>query len=182
MAKYIDVDKLQAETSLEEAAAKCGVQLDVRQQGKEARIDCPFSCDGDHQGRREVAVNTEHPQKVFYCHGYQCQFRGNLLMLMHGWLTGGKPSGGRLKGQEFNRVKQVLAGATPPDQSPTPQAAARTPDAPPPTKAKRNTPLADADNEGARGLVDIDTKFVVDPANMNPKAASYVRRRPFLSS
>jgi len=118
MAKYIDVDRLQAETSLEEAAAKCGVQLDVRQSGKEARIDCPFGCEGDHQGRKEIAVNTEHPQKVFYCHAYQCGFRGNLLTLMHGWLTGKKPAGDRLKGAEFNRVKGMLAGKTPAHHSP----------------------------------------------------------------
>ena len=183
MAKqYIDVDRLQMETSLEEAAAKCNVQLDVRQNGKEARIDCPFGCDGDHKGRREVAVNTEHPQKVFYCHGYQCQFRGNLLTLMHAWLTGEKPTDGRLKGAEFNRVKQVLAGASPADRSPTPQTEAPSTGAPMPQQPKRNTRLAESDNEAARDLIDIDEKFVVDPAEMNPKAASYVRRRPFLSA
>jgi hypothetical protein len=111
MAKqYIDVDRLQAETTLGEAAAKCSVHLDVRQSGKEARIDCPFGCDGDHQGKREVSVDTQHPQKLFYCHAYQCQFRDNLLTLMHGWLTGQKPAGGRLNGAEFTRVRDVLAG------------------------------------------------------------------------
>lgn len=85
---YIDVDKLQAETTLEAAAAKCGVTLDIKGSGPEVRIDCPFGCAGDHRGRKEVAINTDNPQKVFQCHAYQCGFRGNLLTLMHGWLTG----------------------------------------------------------------------------------------------
>jgi len=95
---HVDVDRLQAETSLEAAAGKCSVRLEVRGGGAEVRIDCPFQCEGDHAGRKEVAINTENAQKIFMCHAYQCQFRGNLLTLMHGWLTGGKPAGGRLKG------------------------------------------------------------------------------------
>ena len=75
----------------------------------EVRIDCPFDCPGDHAGRREVSISTDNPQKVFYCHAYQCQLRGNLLTLMHGWLTGQRPAGDKLKGEEFNRVKRVLA-------------------------------------------------------------------------
>jgi len=182
MAKqYIDVDRLQSETTLEEAAAKCGVQLDVRQSGKEARINCPFGCEGDHQGRKEIAVNTEHPQKVFYCHAYRCGFRGNLLTLMNGWLTGHKPTGGRLTGPEFNRVKGVLAGKTPADQSPAPEHKPDLTQGMALQTTKRNTPLAESDNEAARGLINIDAKFVVDPAQINPKAASYLRRRPFLS-
>jgi hypothetical protein len=108
---YIDVDKLQAETTLEEAAAKCGIPLDMKGTGAEVRIDCPFSCAGDHCGRKEIAINTENPQKVFQCHAYQCGFRGNMLTLLHGFLTGTKPTGEKLKGEEFQRVKKVLAGS-----------------------------------------------------------------------
>src|SRR5688572_30790857 len=46
--RYINVDELQSQTSLDEAAAKCGVTLDARGHGKEVRIDCPFGCNGDH--------------------------------------------------------------------------------------------------------------------------------------
>lgn len=180
MSKYIDVDRLQAEATLEEAAAKCGVHLDVKQTGKEARIDCPFGCVGDHTGRREIAVNTEHPQKVFYCHAYQCGFRGNLLTLMHGWLTGSKPTGGRLTGPEFNRVKQVLAASGPSEPSPAPTKAPEAPPEPAAAEPPKNVPLEESENEAARELIDIDAKFVVDPATMSPKAGSYVRRRPFL--
>src|SRR5438445_179982 len=63
--RYINVDELQAQTTLEEAAARCGVRLESRPRGSEVRIDCPFHCPGDHAGRKEISVNTENPQKVF---------------------------------------------------------------------------------------------------------------------
>jgi hypothetical protein len=175
---YVDVDELQARTSLEEAAAKCGVRLDAKAHGAEARIDCPFSCPGDHAGRREVSISTDNPQKVFYCHAYQCQLRGNLLALMHGWLTGQRPSGGKLKGAEFNRVKSLLAGTT----APQPPAELAAPVAPAAVAApKRTVPLEDSEDEAIRKLATIDEKFVTDVAAMHPAAASYVRRHPCLS-
>jgi len=178
---YIDVDRLQTETTLQEAAAKCGVEVDIRGSGPEVRIDCPFNCPGDHAGKREISVNTENPQKVFHCHAYQCGFRGNLLTLMHGWLTGQRPTGGRLKGDEFNRMKRLLAGQT--STTPCQPMAVKSDDASPEkrTEPVRNVPLADSDNDRARELVDIDTKLRVEAADMNPQAASYVRRHPCLS-
>ena len=180
---YIDVDKLQAETTLEAAAAKCGVTLDVKGSGPEVRIDCPFGCAGDHQGRKELAINTDNPQKVFQCHAYQCGFRGNLLTLLHGWLTGKKPSGGKLKGDEFQRVKQVLAGtgtlaAKRPAAQPAAAASEAATTAPPP---QPNVPLIDSTDERVRELHNIDTKFILDVADMNPAAAAYVRRHGCLS-
>jgi 5S rRNA maturation endonuclease (ribonuclease M5) len=44
-----------------------------------------------------------------------------------------------------------------------------------------NVPLAKSDNERARGLVELNHKFVVDPAAMPPAASAYFRRRPFLT-
>lgn len=141
-------------------------------------MDCPFNCAGDHAGRREVAVNTANPQKVFQCHAYQCQFRGNLLTLMHGWLAGDKPAGGKLKGDEFQRVKTVLAAtenaAVSPPKTAKPKEVAVTP---PP----RNVPLIESTEEAIRQLATIDTKFVTDVAVMNPAASAYVRRHPSLS-
>jgi hypothetical protein len=178
---YIDVDKLQAETSLEAAAAKCGVVLETRGAGAEVRIDCPFGCPGDHHGRKELSVNTENPQKIFMCHGYECGFRGNLLTLMHGWLTGQKPAGGKVKGDEFQRVKRVLAGTGEPAasrQAPKQPAAASEAATPPP---QPNLALIDSSEEHVRVLHNIDEKFVTDVAEMNPAAAAYVRRHPCLT-
>ena len=80
----MNVDDLQAQTTLQEAAAKCGVTLEVHGSGRQVRLDCPFGCPGDHAGKRELSVDTGNPQKVFACHAYNCQLRGNLLTLMHG--------------------------------------------------------------------------------------------------
>src|SRR5207245_9651780 len=133
------VDDLQAQTTLQEAAAKCGATLDVHGTGRQARLDCPFGCQGDHAGKRELSIDTGNPQKVFTCHAYGCQVRGNLLTLMHGWLTSTRPTGDRLKGEEFKRVRGVLAGDAGPAQA----------DEPPPRKGagkkaepSRNLPLA----------------------------------------
>lgn len=178
-ARYTSVDDLQAQTTLEAAAAKCGVTLELHGAGKQIRLDCPFGCPGDHAGQREISVDTANPQKVFCCHAYQCQSRGNLLTLMHGWLTGTAPAGGKLKGEEFKRVRDVLAGGSPPPQTDTsrPKPTA----APAPVPPARNIPLSEHENEKARELATLDEKFITDVANMPPAAASYVRRHPCLS-
>jgi 5S rRNA maturation endonuclease (ribonuclease M5) len=179
---FIDVDRLQAETTLEEAAAKCGVILDAKGSGSELRIDCPFGCLGDHAGRREIATNITNPQKIFQCHAYSCGFRGNMLTLMHGWTTGTRPSGGKLKGEEFQRIKRILAGNTSPQEGggrASPQPTVESGDSnPPPT---RNVPLIDSADPKVRELHDIDKKFVTDIANMNPAASAYLRRHPCLT-
>jgi 5S rRNA maturation endonuclease (ribonuclease M5) len=178
---YVNVDELQAQTSLEEAAARCSATLDIRGQGKEVRMDCPFGCAGDHCGRKELAINVENPQKVFMCHAYSCKFRGNLLTLMHGWLTGAKPTGNKLSGAEFQRVKKVLANRYPAERQAPPAAKSpETAESPPPVPL-RNVPLADSLEEKVRELHNIDEKFLVDVADMNPAAAAYVRRHQALS-
>lgn len=178
--QYRSVDDVQAQTTLEEAAAKCNVVVEVHGTGRQVRLDCPFSCEGDHAGKRELSVDTGNPQKVFACHAYQCQVRGNLLALMHGWLTGTRPTGGRLKGEEFKRVRGVLLG-----DSPTPAASTGAPvetaTSDQKTSAPRNVPLAQSENEKARELVTVDEKFVRDVAHMPPAAATYIRRHPCLS-
>ncbi len=180
---YIDVDKLQAETTLEQAAAKCGISLEVKGSGSEVRIDCPFGCAGDHCGRKEVAINTENPQKVFQCHAYSCGFRGNLLTLMHGFLANSKPTGDKLKGDQFQRVKKVLAGSGEPlasQPAPTRPVAAKPATAPTPLPS--NTPLIDSTEPRVRELSSIDEKLKRDVSTMNPPAASYIRRHPCLTA
>lgn len=177
---YVSVDDLQAQTSLQEAAAKSGVALEIHGGGKQVRLDCAFGCPGDHAGKRELSIDTSNPQKVFCCHAYGCQFRGNLLTLMHGWTTGTRPTGDRLKGDEFKRVRNLLAGAS----APLPETLPRSQMLPPAqemTPPMRNIPLAESENEKAREMVTLDEKFLRDVATMPPAAASYVRRHPSLS-
>lgn len=181
-----DVDTAKRETDLEDAARKCGVDLDVqRGSGTNVRIDCPFGCSGDHAGKRELSVSTEG-DKLFRCHAYGCGFRGNLLMLMHGWLTGSMPAGGTLKGQDFKRVRDALQSdfePAPPGSvaAPTaacePSEASRSEDSP-----KRNIPLSQSENEKARELAQLQELFTCDPASMSPVASRYFRqRRHFLT-
>lgn len=177
--RYTSVDDLQAQLTLQEAAERCRVTLDVHGGGKQVRLDCPFGCPGDHAGRREISVDTTNPQKVFCCHAYGCQVRGNLLSLMHGWLTQTLPAGGRLKGPEFKRVRDVLAGATNPLPAVQSTNTSTGPDQQP-TALLRNIPLLKSDNEKTRELTTLDRKFVTDVASMPPAAASYVRRHPCL--
>jgi 5S rRNA maturation endonuclease (ribonuclease M5) len=178
--RYISVDDLQAQTTLPEAAAKCGVSVDIHGTGRQVRLDCAFQCAGDHAGKREISVDTGNPQKVFACHAYGCQVRGNLLSLMHGWLTGRLPTGGRLKGDEFKHVREVLAGGTKDASAETSVKPDRKGSEKDP-KLSRNIPLAQNDNEKARELVTLDEKFLRDVATMPPSAASYVRRHPCLT-
>lgn len=176
---YRSVDDLQAETTLQDAAAKCGATLELHGSGGQARLDCNFGCPGDHAGKRELSVDTGNPQKVFTCHAYQCQVHGNLLTLMHGWLTGTRPTGGTLRGEEFKRVRGVLSGAA----TPLPQAEANVTakQAEQKRAPQRNMPLAKNENEKARELVTLDEKFLRDVAYMPPTAAMYVRRHTSLS-
>jgi 5S rRNA maturation endonuclease (ribonuclease M5) len=178
--KYSSVDDLQAETTLQAAAAKCGVTIDVHGTGRQVRLDCPFGCRGDHAGKRELSVDTGNPQKVFACHSYGCQVRGNLLTLMHGWLTGTLPAGGRLKGEEFKRVRSILTGDAEPRGASADDKPERT-GAEKKAEASRNFPLALSANEKARELTTLDEKFLRDVAVMPPSAASYVRRHACLS-
>ncbi len=188
---YIDVDALQAQTPLAAAAAQCGVRLDAQPRGSEVRLDCPFGCPGDHAGRREISVNTANPQKIFYCHAYSCDVRGNLLTLMHGWLTSQRPTGDKLKGVEFNRVKQVLASLTAETSlAATATLATESPTAPPTAplttepaiKPTPCIPLEDRADPNIRALATLDEKLVTDIATMHPAAASYMRRHPALTS
>lgn len=132
----------------------------------------------------EIAINTDNAQKIFQCHAYECGFRGNLLTLMHGFLTESKPSGGRLKAEEFQRVKKVLAGAITANATrsnikqatATAEADTKTPPLP------VNKALIDSPEVRVRELHNIDEKLIRDVATMNPTAASYIRRHPSLSS
>ena len=114
-------------------------------------------------------MNTENDQKVFMCHAYQCGFRGNLLTLMHGSLTGTRPFRDKLTGDEF-RFAEYMLGAT-----------RSRPNEFPSLMRERNTPFVDSAYDEIRILATLDDKFIIDVATMPPPAASYVRRHPCLS-
>lgn len=55
------------------------------------------------------------------------------------------------------------------------------PKAPPSPEPKVNIPLKDSENERARGLVELDRKFLVEVGGISPKASAYFRHRAFLT-
>lgn len=183
---FINVDAFQRDHTLEEAAAICGVHLDSTASGPNVRIDCPFNCDGDHAAKREIAVDSENAAKQWKCHAYGCSVRGNLLMLMYGWMEGKLPGGDKLRGKQFTIVRDLIAehlsGSPPPERQPQKKRQSTLQ----PSKvdeAPTNIPLRKSERAEARALMEppIWEKLTRDIASMSPEASAYVRRHPALS-
>ena len=153
--------------------------LDVTGSGKNVRIDCPFNCEGDHASKREIAVDTESPGKLWKCHAYGCECRGNLLNLMYGWINGRSGPATSFAVPNSTTCEQVIAGEKPAGTPPLRPAAKTTETV---AEAKKNLPLT-AD-ERTQALMDppLWEKLVTDVAAMSPEASAYVRRHPCLSS
>ena len=178
---YVNVDELMPQVSLEQAAAFYGVALpELHRVGKEIRTRCFLQCGkAKETGDRAIAIQAESPTKNFFCHQYGCSMSGNLVSLCD-LMKPGPNTGGRPRGERFKEVAADLQAMARGEigQVVTPMAPAPVPAAPPPPV---NVLLKDSENERARALVNLDTKFVVDVAEMSPKPASYFRRRPFLT-
>lgn len=186
---YIDVDRLQRELAgsddaLERIAAFYNVSLpELHKRQNETRMACIFACDKNHEtGDRALAVKTKTDGVIFRCFQYGCTVRGNLLHLMH-WLKHDRePTGGSLKGQEFKEIatdlQAVVEGHLPDTETrSTPERLHDDVN----DETLINVPLKDSDNERARELVNLDEQFITNVAQMSPKAAAYVRQRPFLT-
>jgi len=178
---FIDVDALLPQISLEQAANFYGVQLpELRKIGSEIRSACFLLCGKQAPtGDRALAIQAEHPAKQWHCHAYGCGKGGNLVSLCDLMKPGGSGSG-RPRGERFKEIagdlKAIAVGqssSNPALSAPSQVSVLEVP--------KINVPLKNSDNERARALVDLDKKFVVDVAEMNPKASAYFRRRPFLT-
>jgi hypothetical protein len=183
---YIDVDALLPQISLEQVAAYYGVELpQLRQVGNEVRTRCFLACGRTGEtGDRALAVLADHPAKQWKCHHYGCPHGGNLVslcdLLKSGDSMAGKPRGARFKAIAAD-LQAIVQGTTAHPHSVAAPVATSIIPSPAPTEKPRNIPLTQSSNERARALVDLDKKFVVDPSGMSPPAASYFRRRPFLS-
>jgi hypothetical protein len=98
---------------------------------------------------------------------------------MHGWVTGQRPTGDRLKGEEFKRIKALLIGEggdIPTSPAQNPSASNSVAESSPPS-----LPLEASDDPNLRALATLDEKLVRDVAGMHPAAARYVRRHSALS-
>jgi len=178
---FINVDELVPQVTVEQVAAYYGVPLpELKRIGEETRMRCFLNCGKTQEtGDRALAIQEGHPARQWQCHQYGCGKNGNLVGLMD-LLKPGENMVGRPRGDRFKQIaadlKAIVDGL--PLVEPLRAAPAVAASSPPP---KRNVPLAASDNERARGLIDLDAKFITDPTMMPPAAASYFRRRPFLS-
>jgi hypothetical protein len=177
---FINVDELMPQVTLEKAAAYYGMTLpELKRVGNETRTACFLACGKtEPTGDRVLAIQAGDPAKKWHCHQYGCGKGGNLVSLCD-LMKAGANAGGRPRGDRFKDIAKdldAMAGGQPP-----PEPAVRAAPAPPTTALKVNIPLKDSDNERARGLTELDKKFVVDVGAMNPSASAYFRRRPFLT-
>ncbi len=181
---YINVDELVPQVTLEQVAAYYGVQLpELTRLGAETRTRCFLACGRTQEtGDRTLAIQEQHPAKQWKCHQYGCTLSGNLVSLCD-LVKPGPNAGGRPRGDRFKSIAADLKAIV--EGRPATVTGAAPVLAPPQetiAPVKRNPPLSESGNERARGLVELDSKFITDPAEMPPAAASYFRRRPFLSS
>ena len=170
--------------SIEQVAAFYGVALpELKRIGDEIRCQCFLNCGkSEGTGDRALAIKADDPAKKWQCHQYGCGRGGNLVSLCD-FLKPGENMAGRPRGERFKSIARDMAEMAEGTHGPE-QEAGRTPAQPKrvePEEPTRNTPLSVSENERARSLVDLDVKFVVDPAAMSPKGASYFRRRPYLT-
>jgi hypothetical protein len=178
---FINVDELVPQVTIEQAAAYYGVPLsELKRIGEETRTRCFLNCGKTQEtGDRALAIQEGHPARQWQCHQYGCGKSGNLVGLMD-LLKPGENMGGRPRADRFKQIAadlRAIVDGLPAIESPQPKSVA----APAAKPAARNMPLVVSDNERARGLVNLDAKFITDPTLMPPAAASYFRHRPFLT-
>jgi hypothetical protein len=176
---YINVDEVMPQVSLEQVAQFYGATLpELRRVGNETRSACFLNCGkAAPTGDRALSIQADTPQKTFYCHAYGCAKNGNLVSMCD-LLKPGPSMNGRPRGERFKGIAADLQAMANGEMAP-----AGAPAAPiaPPAPLRVNIPLKDSDNERARGLTELDRKFLVDVPAMSPRAAGYFRKRPFLT-
>lgn len=171
--------------SLDQVLAFYGVAVpEMKRVGNEIRTRCFLLC-GRHQetGERAIAIQADHPAKVWRCFEVGCGKSGNLVSLCD-FLKPGENGGGRPRGERFKAILRDLRSMADGGTQTAPPVADAEPETTLPAPARSrsgNAPLCESDNERAKALVDLDRKFIVDPASMSPKAAGYFRHRRFLT-
>jgi hypothetical protein len=198
--RYIDVDRLMEEVSVEQVAAFYSVQLpELQRRGDEIRAKCFLACGfGQPTGNRAIAINAADPAKKWKCHQYGCDKSGNLASMCD-LLAPGAHAGGRPRGERFKQIARdllAMAGGSPIPAASSAQTLAEVnnrQDRGSTSAASNerrevnndeavvNLPLAQSPIEKARSLVNLDEKFVRGIAAMPPPASHYLRSRVFLS-
>lgn len=177
---FVNVDELMPQLTLEDVVRFYSVNLpELHRIGSETRTRCFLNCGRNKEtGDRALAIQHEHPAKQWHCHQYGCGKGGNLVSLCD-LVKPGDQASGRPRGERFKAIAADLLAMTTGDR---PAAGPISGPAPLPAPApKANVPLAQSENERARGFTELDRKFTWDLAVMPPRASSYLRRRPFLT-
>tara|TARA_R110002111_G_scaffold164386_3_gene230555 strand:- start:9528 stop:10748 length:1221 start_codon:yes stop_codon:yes gene_type:complete len=190
---YIDVDSLQQELIagddiVERIASFYNVSLPaLHKTQNETRLACIFACGKEQEtGDRALSIKAKQDGAVFRCFQYGCTVRGNLLNLMYLMKHNSEPAAGKLKGREFKEIasdlQSLVEGRPPEPKAETPSTRqSSTTESIDDESPLVNSPLKDSENERARELVNLDDQFITDVAEMSPKAAAYVRKRPFMT-
>lgn len=182
--RFVNIDELQAQVDIETACCFYGADPGpLERVGKDIRTRCFLNCGKtDETGTRAIAIDANSEVKRWRCHQYGCGKGGNLVTLCDLLKPGTNCNGQQPKGERFKEIRDDLrrmAGGIVVDESPvestetTKQVMIEEP--------RINLPLAESANERARGLMNLDERFLVEPdENMNRHAAAYLRQHPFL--
>lgn len=184
---YISVDEVMPEISLEQAAAYYGITLpELHRTGKETRLRCFLACGRSQEtGERAIAIQENDPAKKWRCHAYSCGGKGGNLVSLCDLMKPGENMGGRPRGARFKEIaadlERMARGESAPPANP---ASVPTPSSSEEKDAEANLALADSPNERARELVSLHEAFIYPDQieRMTPAAASYFRRRPYLTT
>ncbi len=140
-----------AQVPLEQAVSYYGITMpEIRRIGTEVRTRCFLNC-GRHAetGDRALAIQPDHPAKIWRCHEAGCGRGGNLVSLCD-LMKPGDNAGGKPRGERFKAILRDLqgmaAGAPPPPSAIAAEepAAVKMPATP---RRRGNPPLAESDNE-----------------------------------
>ena len=176
-----DVDELIERASVDQVLLHYGKPVPEKASG-EHRMPCVFdeSCSESQYGN--LTVRLDDAARRIYCHS--CGVRGNLLTLIHGLEHKKPPTGGRLRGEEFkdavNKLQEINGQRTNigSDDIP-PERKTSAPDST--TPRATNVPMIRHEKEAARVLADLHTELIVDVGEMSPDAATYVRKRSWMT-
>jgi len=182
---YLSIDELVANLDAASAIQQLAPDAQIIRAGKEIRTRCFLICGKTAPtGERALSVNAAHPAKFFKCHqqyGEGCTGKSGNFVSLVSLATGGpeKP-----KGDDFKRVREIIRRLVEGEvigQEQAPQPPAKATKETKRKEPKFNQPLAEHDNERARGIADLWQKLSLDESTMTPAASRYKRQRPFLS-
>lgn len=179
---FVNVDELMPQITLEQAAGFYGLALpELKRVGAETRARCFLNCGKSQEtGDRALAIQEGDPTKKWHCHQYGCGKGGNLISLLD-LMKPGECMGGRPRGDRFKQIAADVVAMTSGIMRGVDVPSPAVPKSAPVPEVKVNLPLKESENERAKALTELDTKFVVDVASMTPKASAYFRRRTFLT-